>query len=358
MLGVSIFLGKMQSEEQFQYLQKMKEAGFSKVFTSLHIPEDDVSLYKEQLQTLGTQTSSLDMDLMADVSTHSMKHLGLSFENAEEILSWGITGLRIDYGIEPEVIAKLSKKLHISLNASTLDEKFVEVLKENGLYVKHVEVWHNYYPRPETGLDKENFIQKNKWLRSLGFTVAAFVSGDGKRRGPLEKGLPTLEKHRDENPFAAYLELVKECEVDTVLIGDINIQENTLLQFKTYQNGIYLLHADSYPAYKEVKEIANLIHVQRMDVARDVIRSENSRVFTAEKGIEIESRELQGYRGIGTITIDNKEYGRYQGELQIMKRNLDKSHLVNIIGSVVDKDIPILSYIGPGESFQFVFRPW
>ena len=48
----------------------------------------------------------------------------------------------------------------------------------------------------------------------------AFIPGDGEKRGPLYEGLPTLEKHRNMRPLEAYLELVQECDVDKVLIGD------------------------------------------------------------------------------------------------------------------------------------------
>ena len=62
-------------------------------FTSLHIPEDDPGTYKELIQILGKQALENDMELMVDVSPKSLHHLGMTYENVEDLLDWGITGL-------------------------------------------------------------------------------------------------------------------------------------------------------------------------------------------------------------------------------------------------------------------------
>ncbi|MGK0537375.1 MupG family TIM beta-alpha barrel fold protein, partial [Bacillus sp. 'calajunan'] len=68
-----------------------------------------------------------------------------------------------------------------------------------------------------------SFLQKqNEYLHECGIKTMAFIPGVGEKRGPLCEGLPTLEKHRNMRPLEAYLELVQECGVDKVLIGDIS----------------------------------------------------------------------------------------------------------------------------------------
>ena len=47
MIGVSIYLSKGQADKQKEWLKIAKENGFSSIFTSLHIPEDDPDTYKE-----------------------------------------------------------------------------------------------------------------------------------------------------------------------------------------------------------------------------------------------------------------------------------------------------------------------
>ncbi|MBM7692281.1 hypothetical protein JOC77_001711 [Peribacillus deserti] len=351
MLGISVYLGHMEEHEQHLYLKTMKDAGFTSIFTSLHIPEDNPSTFKELLAALGSQARELGMELIADVSPKSLIHLGLTFENLHQIVDWGVSGLRIDYGIEAEAIAKLSGVMKIALNASTIDDELYSQLKASGLKEENVEAWHNYYPRPETGLNKEEFIEHNKWLISLGFTVMAFVPGDEHLRGPLFKGLPTLEDHRGLSPFTAYLDLMHDCYVSKVIIGDKSLRENTLRKFTQYNQGILELNIHLWEGLPDPEQqIVRLLHKNRMDAARDVIRSEPSRIYTADKGLSIPPREPHA-RKIGSITIDNKDYGRYQGELQIVKRTLPMDPKVNLAGTVVEEDIELIKYLYAGKTF-------
>ncbi|MGQ0419936.1 MupG family TIM beta-alpha barrel fold protein, partial [Bacillus sp. HC-Mk] len=55
MIGVSIYLSKERVEKQEEWLKVAKENGFTSIFTSLHIPEDDPNTYKELIQILGKQ---------------------------------------------------------------------------------------------------------------------------------------------------------------------------------------------------------------------------------------------------------------------------------------------------------------
>ncbi len=148
------------------------------MFTSLHIPEEDASAYRTKLQLLGSIASALEMELIADISTASMEKLDLDWKTAETVLDWGLTGLRIDYGIEDDVIVRLSQKMKVALNASTLTEEQLQRLIEAGLRTTHTEVWHNFYPRPETGLALSDFLAKNLLFQTYDLKVQAFIPGD------------------------------------------------------------------------------------------------------------------------------------------------------------------------------------
>lgn len=58
-------------------------------------------------------------------------------------------------------------------------------------------------------------------------------------------------------------------------------------------------------------------------------------------------------RPIGTVTIDNNRYGRYQGEVQITKTDLPADEKVNVIGHVVGDDLALLPYIEGGQKWMF-----
>lgn len=351
MLGISIYLGNDLIEDFESYIEKVKEVGFTSIFTSLHIPEDNPQLYEERLRKLGAVAKQNELELMADISSKSLGHLGFTWGNAEGLLEWGLTGLRIDYGISEATIVQLSKKMKIALNASTLTRDGLKRLKQAGLCTESVEAWHNFYPRPETGLDQAEFKKVNEWLKQEGLTVMAFTPGDGKLRGPLYKGLPTLESHRNMAPFAAFLDLVTNHFVDKVLVGDLTLQEDSLEQFASYQKGIFLLQAEQEINDPTLLAILETVQTNRWDAARDCIRSMESR----EYGL-IGTRPVQVFntvdRPLGTITVDNEKYERYQGEIQIMKRDLPADEKVNVIGRIRESDRPILQYIAGGARFR------
>lgn len=348
MRGISIYLGNQSVAEQEAYIKTMREHGFKTIFTSLHIPEADQSLYKEQLQELGQLAMKYEMELMADISSQSLRILGYDWSYAEHLMEWGLTGLRIDYGIDEETIIELSKKMKIALNASTIDADALRRMKKEGLSVQSVEAWHNYYPRPETGLGYEDFIKQNKWLKQEGLQVMAFIPGDEKLRGPLFEKLPTLEEHRHMNPFACFLEL-ENADIDKIIIGDSRISTECLEQFAAYQKNELMLRAQyCQESNAAILEMVSGVHTNRPDAARDCIRSVESRqkaVGTIEPVHCID-------RPAGTITIDNEQYLRYQGEIQIVKRSLPADKRVNVVGYIINDDIPLLNWIKGNQRFR------
>ena len=77
---------------------------------------------------------------------------------------------------------------------------------------------HNFYPRKDTGLDREFFNERNKILKENNIKIAAFITGDELLRGPVYEGLPTLEDCRNKLPYIQYLSIRKE--VDLVVVGE------------------------------------------------------------------------------------------------------------------------------------------
>lgn len=351
MIGASVFLGQQQEHEQEAYLDIISDLGGTTIFTSLHIPEDDATLYKKALQTLGSQVQSRGMELYVDMSTHSMTSLGLTWGESHTLVDWGITGIRMDYGIESAVIADISKYMPVALNASTLTPEWLEQLLALGLVKEHAEVWHNYYPRPETALDATWFDQQNHWFKEQGLKTVAFIPGDGRLRGPLYKGLPTLEDHRILSPLASYLSFVNDHLVDGILIGDPSLSVSSINQFKAYQTGEIPLRYESFIDDSQTASLLNLNHRNRFDPARDVIRSEGARPFAQTLGDPIQARN-QIARAKGSITVDNELYGRYQGDLHIVKTPLKENEAINVVGQVINEDLPLLDFIGAGQRFS------
>jgi hypothetical protein len=92
-----------------------------------------------------------------------------------------------------------------------------------------------------------------------------------------------------------------------------------------------------------------IVHRNRLDAARDVVRSETTRTdeerFVMTKNI---ATMHSTKRPKGTITIDNYLYGRYEHELQITLTDLEAHEGVNVIGHVIEEGIPLLDYVRKG----------
>lgn len=345
MFGFSVYLNEPIDDEVIHYMNQMKYAGFSGVFTSLHIPEDNPQILSDRVKVLSSACAQLNLKLIADVSAEGLARMGIDIEQPEQILSLGLSGLRIDYGVNLETIAKLSQRIPIALNASTISEDDVQILHLNRANFDHLEAWHNYYPRPETGLDRQWFMDKNRWLSALGFSIEAFVSGDGRKRGPLHLGLPTLEEDRTRLPLAAALDL-KKAGVKRVYIGDSSLNSKSIAQFTAYLQSHQILlsiHSESRPLFNQVWH-------NRSDTARDVIRLEESR---QQKLISTKPNQILP-RLKGSITIDNTNYLRYAGEIQITRHDLPPDPRVNIIGRVSSTDMDLVDEIGAAQAIRFL----
>jgi hypothetical protein len=345
MFGFSVFLNQDISEQTFYEMEQMVAAGFGGLFTSLHIPEDDATKYRARILTLGKYAQQLGLEMMVDISGEALTRAGFSFDRPAELLAAGITGLRMDYHISNQQIASLSHNMKVSLNASTLTENDLQELRMYQADFHHLEAWHNYYPRVDTGLATHWFLKKNDWLRANGLTIQAFVPGDAQLRGPLYAGLPTLENHRNQHPLACAIALVHE-NVDLIYIGDGGLMPQTREQFQAYitDNTLLLHAARGTSAYFDY---CLGPHVNRQDAARDVIRSANAR-FKQVPSIRAE-QALPRTRG--AITIDNKEYLRYMGEIQLVKVDLPADSRVNVVGVVSEKEWPLLDQLMAGQPF-------
>lgn len=344
MLGFSYYLDHTLNEDDKKYLQSMQQHHFNEIFTSLHIPEDEPSQYATRLQKLLEFTNDLSLHVFVDIDKRSLKNL-----------PHDLTGfsLRLDDGFTNQEIAQLSQDGPVALNASTLSEQDITELRDFKANFKNLEAWHNFYPRPETGLDKNWFIQKNRWLKQLGLTTQAFIPGNQTLRGPIYSGLPTLEHQRQQDLLASALELEKY-GVDKIFIGDPRLDLTYQTKFNNYfTEGILdlcLKASPNFPPY-----LINKILHNRPDPAAQVVRVVESRGMNALNKQTIEPLDNIP-RNAGSITIDNQKYGRYMGEVQIIKTDLPMDEKVNVCGHLDQASMQLLPYFSANTAFRINYK--
>lgn len=323
------------------YITTMAEAGFQKVFSTLQLNENA----EEDLTTLANICLEHQLQLVLDVhpavfQTHPIDSLS----------RLGIQNLRLDDGFELEDMKQLSSHFKLILNASTITEQVVMDLLRAGIPNTRLEAWHNYYPHAYTGLDETFFNAQNDMLQKYGIETAAFIHGDV-LRGPLFEGLPTIESHRQLSPFASYLRI--KDSVDHVLVGDLQISPASIHQLKQYVLSEQMtLRVKLLKAYAYVEK--QLFH-NRPDEAAYVIRFAESRTLYKR---EVPVDGAATARAIGAITIDNASFGRYEGEIQIVKKAMLGDSRVNWIGEVIEEDLPLIQLIRSNQAIQLEVISW
>lgn len=352
MLGISVYLSE-DTEYIKKYIEQSQKYGIKNIFTSMHVTEDNSQEVLTKIHEISKYANERNMGLMIDISTNTLSKFNLTFtEMIEFYKNIGIKKLRIDFGFSEKEIYEISKYFEIILNASTIDEKYCNSLEKAGLNLNKITVCHNFYPRIETGISEEFLLEKNKLFKKKGFKIQAFIPGDEKLRGPMFEGLPTLEDHRNIPTFLAYIELMENYLVDEVLIGDVSAKEETFERiFDYYKNKRIALKLENVNIpTEEIEKHFWKEHKNRKDFSKYIVRSTSSRV---EINTEIDPFNTIE-RKAGSITIDNKLYGRYNGEIQITMVNLKQDDRVNVLGKIKSEEVALLKYIK--DDVKFIFK--
>ncbi|MGE5589876.1 MAG: DUF871 domain-containing protein [Bacillota bacterium] len=355
--GISVFLGTgVAAERRREYLAQAARLGARQVFTSCHVPEVPLDKVLAELGDLASEAHKLGLEVTADIAPRALEGMGARPDHLAPVAAMGLKAVRLDYGFGAWEVATLtqnSEGLRIVLNTSTVTPTFISEALGAGAVPERLESCHNYYPRPETALSIAGLIKSSEAFTAQGLRVSAFIAGAGERRGPIFAGLPTVEKHRNMEAGRAAAELWATGAVQTVLFGDpFATQEEleSVARVWRLQPSIPVrvrLRPEITDMEREI--VLGPTHKNREDPAELVVRSTTSRAY-ATKGPGIPVRPALP-RPRGTVTIDNAEYLRYSGELQVTLSDLPADPRVNVVGEVIPEDLVLLDYIGGGEAF-------
>ncbi len=326
MLGISVYAGlDLSLEENINYLNEAKKLGIENIFLSLHIPEVNKN-FLEEAEELISAINDLNFNLTADISKKYYEKLDLN---------------------------KLSqnKDYRLNLNASTLTESDIKDIVFHGGSLENLEASHNFYPRKETGLAQELLLKKNRILKKYGIEIGAFVASNFKKRPPIKAGLPTLEKHRTLEPYIAAQHLYK-LGIDKVYIGDSRASREELKDFSLIDREVALIPIELRgDLNQEEKRLLNLEHKNRHDPGEYMIRSETAR---KNKQSKIDAHN-NSKRFKYSVTIDNHLYQRYEGDLQILKKDYPADPKINVVADA-GKAALIIEQIKEGDKFKFKIK--
>ena len=362
--GISVYCGLNTSQEKnLSLLERAAARGITRLFTSLQIPETDAVVFRSELKTLLAKAKELQFDVIADISQAASSLLDSKESNPSELMKLGITTLRLDDGFSPEDAADLlldTPGLRIQLNASTVTQEYLEKMKAAGADMARVDALHNFYPRENTGLDVDFFLEQNSLLQRFGISAGAFAatvdppdepSAEERRRPPLFCGLPTLEDDR-KLPTGLAIRHLAALGADSVFIGDGEPNDSELDALAdVHADEILTLHASVLTTDEEIKTFLQQNFTARQDKARDVVRALESRGIIKKSGRAIRPM-APAPRPIGAVTLDNDTYPRYTGELEIVRRTLPADKRVNVIAQIDPEEIFLIETIRPGQKFR------
>ncbi|MBB6713387.1 MupG family TIM beta-alpha barrel fold protein [Clostridium gasigenes] len=351
--GFSVYFGLDNTkEENIKLLNDAHKLGYTRIFTSLHIPEANYDVLKAEVRGFFKLAKEYDMDIISDISPNTFKFLDLKNMDLKGLRDMGVKTIRIDFGYTEEEISQMSKNdygIQIQLNASTITEEFFEKLDKLSPNYNNIDSLHNFYPRIGTGISEECMIQKNNMLNERGIKICAFVQSNNRRRSPMKDGLPTLEDHRgmEVREAANHLFAIGN---GSVFIGDSLPSEKELKDLSSLKQDGVELRVDIKVEDEVCLRLLKETYSSRPDNARDAIRASESRLIL--NGDKIKPTNVVNKK-YGDVTIDNEGYARYEGELQILISDQKADKRINNVASVLHKDFYLLKYINNGKKFYF-----
>lgn len=355
--GISIYLGMNKTlEENLDYINKAKKFGFTKIFTSLHIPEANYEKIISDFKEVTKLANKLGMKIIADISPRAFDYLGANMNDLKAIYGLGIYGIRVDFGFSPKEIADFTRNsynLKVEINASTVTKKFLNEFEKFSPNFTNLMASHNYYPRMNTGISEKKLIEKNDMLKKYDIPISAFIPSLVNKRGPIFEGLPTLEIHRFLNPRIAAKHLFA-LGVDNVLFGDSIPTDKEIEGVGSISEEYIEFDINLYECSNIEKKILFNNHENRPDSAEDVIRSTASREYLKKDDVIKPFNDIERKRGY--ITIDNSNYLRYKGELQICKKSLPADNRINVVGEIISDELFLLKYVDDDIKFKFSLK--
>ena len=344
-LGFSLYLSTFAG--QWPTLAGWTGTGAA-VFLSLHISEEFDATYCRRAEEICRTLADHGFRIIADVSRKTLEQFRCRdlVELAKHLQLWA---LRIDYGFSLEEIAGFAEKMPIVVNASTVSAADAATIAARG---REVYAMHNFYPRPETGLDEDYLLETTRALQSAGLKVLAFIPGDEQLRGPVYEGLPTLEAHREVLPCAAFADLAVRFGMDGIFVADPGLSRKEVERIRLMcRDKVIPVPACLEPAWEE---LYGQVFTCRVDSPGRLIRILESREYSCKGQAVAPENCVQRLRG--SITVDNENYGRYTGEIQIIRSDLKADSRVNVIGHVPHNALLLADAVRRGGKLMLV-RP-
>ncbi|GBU11278.1 outer surface protein [Erysipelotrichaceae bacterium] len=327
-LGMSLYPTDTDLAKKAVCMQA-EELGVKLFFVSLHIPEaTGLHDFVDWLKTLNIKHG---YHFFADISPLTLERLEISIADIGKLQNYGIIGVRIDFGFTIKEISSIAETgLQVALNASTITEADLIEMKVDNLIG-----WHNYYPRPESGITEQYFLEQNELLRKYNIPIYSFIPGDEFLRAPLFLKLPMLEQQRQKTAYVNFMLQMRKYKVDKIFIAEGIIDQANCDYITKYlkMGQISFPLSRVEPAlYESMKDHGWSVRIEQNAISW---RLENTRGYN--KYIHETTLDRSAKRTRGTIFMDSSMQGRYAGEIHLIHTDASQNDKTICVG-VMHKD--------------------
>jgi hypothetical protein len=269
--------------------------------------------------------------------------LGIGLDGIGLLRDWGVAITRIDFGFAvPDIERIAAAGFQIAVNASTADAALLDSLSS-----VRPAGWHNYYPRPETGISADFYLRQNNLFTARGLDLYSFIPGEISFRAPLHMGLPMLEEQRQANSYLAYVRLKSLCPLTSVVCAEGAILPEHARWIETFDRTgdltLPLTGVDN--AAKFLSERPWRVRVEETDYSWRLEETRSNRL--PDRFLNAAARYL------GSIQMDLPGVGRYQGEINIMRRDLPLSCHQARVAEIARPYEPLVECVRPGQNVIF-----
>lgn len=357
-LGVSIYPSTSNFEEDKEYLDLASSLGFTRIFTSMLEITGDGEEAINKFKRIIEYGNSLNMKTILDVNPKLFEQFGedVSYDNLSFFKKLSAAGIRLDLGFSGAEEAKMTKNddLIIEVNMSGAT-KYIDNIMSNLPNRDRLYASHNFYPQKYSGLSQEHFDKTTAMFNQYDIKTAAFITSQEGGLGPwpVQKGLPTLERHRNLpiQTQATHFRLMDS--IEDLLIGNAYATKEELeLMSEAYLSNHPFFEIELVDELTDLerKIILEEVHQYRGDHSSYMIRSSQPRV--KYKGEDIPAHHTNEIKR-GDVLICNNNFGQYRGEVQIALTDMENDGDRNVLGQLKENTEFLLDFVKPMGTFTF-----
>lgn len=368
MLGISIYPNLIESTKCKKYIELASKYGFKRIFTNFIEVEKKDDL--EKFEDVCKFAKKLGFEIVFDVNPEVFETIKKNNPDPLKFfLEMGATAIRMDEEYDGKFESEFTHNkynIKLEVNASSSTGLLENIIKYKG-NLQNVISCHNFYPQSFTGLDRKLFEEKCKYYKSKGIKVAAFVGSQSKNAigpWPLKEGLPTLEEHRKLSIVDQAKDLIASCLVDDIIISNQPATEKELKELSELQENSFnfsiTLNKNISSIEKDAIFNANTVHMGkelkscvRQDYSPYMIRISAPRIKFSNQKIKPTISNVKKFN-VGDVLVLNELSGRYNGEVQIVMKEMPYDKRKNIVGKLSKFDTSLFKYIEPNKLIKFI----